>query len=68
MIQELGSVHRGLRIAFLHASSHTGLQIADYCSWVVQRHLEQPTDSQAIEFKELMQSRLVNLYLPFDGK
>jgi hypothetical protein len=65
IMDEFGTVHRSKKIAFWDTQTHTGLQIADYCSWMMQRHLENPNDEQAIEFKNLLDSRIANLYLPF---
>lgn len=65
MMKEFGSFHRSTRIAFWDAASHAGLQIADYCSWMTQRDLENPTDAQAMQFKQCMDSRVVTLFKPF---
>jgi hypothetical protein len=35
----------GIELAIWETSSHAGLQIADYCSWAVQRKLERNDDS-----------------------
>lgn len=64
-LAEFGSVHRGTRMGFWDAVSDTGLQMADYCSWMIQRHLEAPAEKQAIEFKNLMDTHVASLYLPF---
>ena len=64
IMHEFGSVH-SKRVAFWEAPSHAGLQIADYCSWIAQRSLENPTDPQAIEFSQLMNARVVTLFTPF---
>jgi Protein of unknown function (DUF3800) len=65
LIEEFGTVHRSKRIAFWDASTHAGLQIADYYSWMLQRHLEMPTEEQSVQFHQLMKARIANLYLPF---
>jgi len=51
---------------FWDGPTHAGLQIADYCAWMIQRHLENPTDPQAMHIKAMMDPRIANLYLPFD--
>lgn len=66
LIQEFGSVHNSKRIAFWDSASNEGLQIADYCSWMIQRNLENPMDSEAVETRTLMENRIANLYKPFD--
>lgn len=48
-IEEFGSRH-DTRVAFWDACTHAGLQIADYCAWMTQRHLENPGQDQAREF------------------
>lgn len=64
-LAEFGTVHRGTRIGFWDTVSDPGLQIADYCSWMIQRHLEAPAEKQAVEFKTLMDTHVASLYLPF---
>jgi len=64
-VAEFGNAH-STRIAFWDAPTHTGLQIADYCVWLVQRGLEIPDENRTAEFRRLMAPRLVSLYKPFD--
>jgi hypothetical protein len=64
-LAEMGKAHKGIRMGFWETMSEPGLQIADYCSWMIQRHLEKPGEAQAVEFKTLFDSHIENLYLPF---
>lgn len=62
---EFGSKHN-TRLAFWDACTHAGLQIADYCAWMTQRHLENPGQDQAREFQALLAPRVATLHTPFD--
>ena len=62
---EFGTAHN-TRVAFWDAATHGGLQISDYCSWMIQRYLENPGQPEAQQLVALMAARVVDLTRPFD--
>jgi hypothetical protein len=63
-IGQCSASHSAMGVAFWDTQTHSGLQIADYCAWAAQRHLEL-NDADSQHAMNMLGSKFKSLFQPF---